>query len=72
MFPVNMVVPINPVCVVVVCSQTEAGVAEAENDKNEPKREPKKRVLPAWMTVPIAAPKNPTTTTTTTKGIAPI
>eukprot|EP00063_Salmo_salar_P011938 XP_013986773.1 PREDICTED: aprataxin and PNK-like factor isoform X3 [Salmo salar] len=48
-------------------NQTEAGVAEAENDKNEPKREPKKRVLPAWMTVPIASPKN-TTTTTTTKG----
>lgn len=46
-------------------NQTEAGVAEAENDKNEPKREPKKRVLPAWMTVPIASPKN---TTTTTKG----
>lgn len=69
MFPVSMVVPINPVYIVVVCSQTEAGVAEAENDKNELKFEPKKRVLPAWMTVPIASPKNPPTTT---KGIAPI
>ncbi|XP_038872279.1 aprataxin and PNK-like factor [Salvelinus namaycush] len=46
-------------------NQTEAGVTEAENDKNEPKLEPKKRVLPAWMTVPIVSPKNPTTTTTT-------
>ncbi|XP_041740396.2 LOW QUALITY PROTEIN: aprataxin and PNK-like factor [Coregonus clupeaformis] len=43
-------------------NQTEAGVAEAEKDKNEPKLEPKKRVLPAWMMVPIAAPKSPTTT----------
>ncbi|KAM9491865.1 LOW QUALITY PROTEIN: aprataxin and PNK-like factor [Salvelinus alpinus] len=40
--------------------QTEAGVAEAENDKNEQKLEPKKRVLPA-MTVPVVSPKNPTT-----------
>lgn len=71
MSSVNAVVPINLVCVVVVYSQTEAGGAEAENDKNELKLEPKKRVLPAWMTVPIAAPKNPTTTTTT-KGITPI
>ncbi|XP_045068458.1 aprataxin and PNK-like factor isoform X2 [Coregonus clupeaformis] len=42
-------------------NQTETGVAEAEKDKNEPKLEPKKRVLPAWMMVPIAAPKSPTT-----------
>ncbi|KAK6300293.1 hypothetical protein J4Q44_G00283910 [Coregonus suidteri] len=42
-------------------NQTEAGVAEAEKEKNEPKLEPKKRVLPAWMMVPIAAPKSPTT-----------
>ncbi|CAB1344831.1 unnamed protein product [Coregonus sp. 'balchen'] len=40
-------------------NQTEAGVAEAEKEKNEPKLEPKKRVLPAWMMVPIAAPKSP-------------
>ncbi|CAB1344819.1 unnamed protein product [Coregonus sp. 'balchen'] len=59
-------------------NQTETGVAEAEKDKNEPKLEPKKRVLPAWMMVPIAAPKSPTTkgrgtatrTTSTNQGVA--